>query len=225
MLKLFIFFILWGLLGNPFLAILVMLIILYVLDRRFIGLTPSIAKPLRRSRRISRLRQELHNQPHNTSGKLELAGLLIEQRKYSEALVYLDQIRPILDDSAEVFYSSGLCHLKLGNLQQGEQFIMRSLEINPRVRFGEPYLRLGEAFATVEAEKAIVYLERFRQMQSSSCEAYYRLGQLYKHLNRLSEAKAVYQETLYIYRGLPKYKRRTERRWAFLAKWAILTNR
>jgi tetratricopeptide (TPR) repeat protein len=217
--KIFIFLILWRLTGNPFLAVLVLLVILYFIDRRFIGLLPSFTKPFQRNRRLKQLRFELLTHPHNTSGKLEAAWLLIEKKKYREALHYLDEVRLRLDDSAEAFYASGLCCLKLGDLEQGEKWVLQSLSFNPRVRYGEPYLRLGEALALTNPEKALRYLQQFRELHSSSCEAYYRLGQLYQRLERKAEAQQAYKETLDIYRGLPKYKRRTERRWAILAWW------
>jgi tetratricopeptide (TPR) repeat protein len=217
--KIFIFFILWRLTGNPFIAILVLLVILYFLDRRFIGLTPNLARPFKRNRRLKQLQIELLTHPHNTSGKLEAAWLLIEQKKYAQALQYLDEVRHILDDSAEAFYASGLCRLKLGDIAEGEKLVLESLAMNPRVRYGEPYLRLGEATAAVEPERALHYLQKFREVQSSSCEAYYRLGQLYLRLGRKKEAHTIFKETLDIYRGLPKYKKRMERRWAILAWW------
>jgi tetratricopeptide (TPR) repeat protein len=220
--KIFIFFILWRLTGNPFIAILVLLVIFYFLERRYIGFTPSLARPFKRNRRLRQLQIELLTHPHNTSGKLEAAWLLIEKRKYSQALQYLDEVRHILDDSAEAFYATGLCHLKLGDLAEGEKLVLESLAMNPRVRYGEPYLRLGEAIAAVQPERALNYLQKFREVHSSSCEAYYRLGQLYQHLDRKEEALIIYNETLIIYRGLPKYKKRTERRWAILAWWKRL---
>jgi len=212
------FVLLWRLLGNPILALLVLFVILYLLDRRFIGLMPSFVKPFKRSRKLSRLRQELSASPHNTSGKLEAARLLIERKKYKEALDYLEQVRPIMDDSPEVIYETGFCKLKLGDIAEGERLVLQSLGMNPRLKYGEPYLRLGEAFALTDPDKAIGYLVQFRTVHSSSCEAYYRLGKLYAQLGRGAEAKDAFRETVQIYRGLPKYKRRSERKWALLAK-------
>ena len=54
-----LFGLLWALLGNPVLALVVLIAALYFLDRRFIGLTPSVLKPIRISSRISALRREL----------------------------------------------------------------------------------------------------------------------------------------------------------------------
>jgi len=163
------------------------------------------------------LKQELAVNPHHTSGKLELARLLLEKGRYHEAMPYLQSALEKMPDTPEVRYELGLCRLKLGDLEQGEQEITGALEQNPKVRYGEPYLRLAEAFSRKDTTKALHYLEQFQKIQYSSCEAFYRLGKLYQQLGRRSEARQAFKEAVEIYRGLPKYKRRTERRWALLA--------
>jgi tetratricopeptide (TPR) repeat protein len=216
--KFLVFSLLWYVTGNPFLAFIILLAIFYFLDRRFIGLTPNIFRPIQLSRRASRLRQMLHSNPHDTSAKLDLARILIERKKYREAADFLEQTLRVMEDSADVHYELGLCRLKLGDLKQGEELMQKALQLNPRVRYGEPYLRLGEAYAQLNPEKAVVYLESFKKLHSSSCEAYYRLGLLYRQLGRAEDSRQAFQETLAIYRGLPKYSRRQQRRWALLAK-------
>lgn len=216
--KIFVFSLLWYLTGNPFLAILILLVIFYVLDRRYVGIMPNIFRPIQLSRKASRLRQELLSNPHNTSSKLELARILIERKQYKDAVHYLELAMDIMEDSADVHYELGLCYLKLGELSKGERLMLKALELNPKVKYGEPYLRIGEALAAVNPEKAIAYLEQFREVHSSSCEAYYRLGQMYQQLGRVDDAKRAFRDTLDIYRGLPRYSKRKQRRWAFLAR-------
>lgn len=214
----FVFSLLWYLTGNPILAILILLVIVYVLDRRYVGITPNIFRPFQLNRRASRLKQELLANPHNTSAKLELARILIEKKNYRDAMAYLQQTVSVMEDSADVHYELGLCLLKLGDLSQGESLMNKALELNPRVKYGEPYLRIGEAFAVGSPEKAVAYLEQFREVHSSSCEAYYRLGMLYRQLGRMEDAKRAFHDTLDIYNGLPRYSRRQQRRWALLAR-------
>jgi tetratricopeptide (TPR) repeat protein len=113
----------------------------------------------------------------------------------------------------------GLCRLKLGQLEEGEKAMLQGISMNSRVHYGEPYLRLAEAFSGVSPEKALGYLGDFRQVHSSSCEAYYRQGQLYEQLGRKEDAKQAYQEAARIFRALPKYKRKSERKWAWKAQW------
>ncbi|TXK86196.1 tetratricopeptide repeat protein [Paenibacillus sp. N3.4] len=219
MIKILAFGLLWRLVGNPFLALLILVVVLYLLDRRFVGLTPNILKPFQLNRRTSRLRSDLHANPHNISAKLELARILLERKKFSEALPLLEQSLHVMEDSADVHYEIGLCYLKLGDLAKGEAFMLKAVDMNPRVKYGEAFLRLGEAMAAVSPEKAVSYMERFRDLQSSSVEAYYRLGQLYQQLNRKEDAKRAYREALDIYKGLPRYSRRQQRRWALLARF------
>lgn len=216
--KFIVFVLLWQLLGNPFIAILVILVVGYFLERRFIGLTPSIGKPFKRNRRLSVLRRELESRPHDTRSKLEAARLYLEKKRYSEAHGYLEQVLPVMDDSAEVMVELGWAKLKLGQLEAGEALITEGLARNPRVRYGEPYLWLSEAFLESEPAKALGYLEELRQLNSSSTEAFYRMGELYRSMGRKDEAKNAYGEALRIYRSLPKYKRKSERKWALLSR-------
>ncbi|WP_248924795.1 tetratricopeptide repeat protein [Paenibacillus hamazuiensis] len=217
--KVLIFSLLWWVIGNPFVALLVLLVILYVLDRRFVGMTPSVVRPFALRRKLSALRTDLSLNPHNRSAKLEAARVRMELKQYAEAKKLLEELADADDGSADVLCELGICCLKLGEAERGEQLIVKALELNPRVKFGEPYLRLGEAFAGSDPEKAIRYLKQFGEQHSSSCEAYYRLGKLYKRLGREDEARRAFRETIDIYRGLPKYKKRTERRYALLARF------
>lgn len=218
LIKILLFGLLWRLVGNPFLALLILLVILYVLDRRYVGILPNIWRPFQLRRRAARLRADLHANPHNTSAKLDLARILIERKKFQEALPYLEQTLPIMQESADVHYEIGLCQLKLGRIPEGEAFMLKAIDLNPRVKYGEAYLRLGEALAPLAPKRAAQFIEHFRDLHSSSVEAYYRLGQLYQQLGRQEDAKRAYREALDIYRGLPRYSRRQQRRWAWLAR-------
>lgn len=203
--------------GNPFVAILLLLLILYVLDRRFVGIFPSITRPLQIRSRLRKIRQELRLNPHHASLKIEAARILIHLKRYAEARGLLDEVLKQVDDSAEVWFEAGLCRLKQNQLSEGESMILKALDLNGRVRYGEPYLRLGEAYAEKDREKALSYLRSFGEIQSSSCEAYYRLGVLLSSMGKTAEAKQAFAEAVEVYRSLPKYKRKSERRWALLS--------
>lgn len=198
-------------------TIIVILIVIYVLDRQYIGLLPSIVQPFQRLRRQSKLQLELETNPHNASTRAEIARILMDRKQYRQALEQLERILPIQSESAEVVYDLGFCYLKLSQLEKGEKMMLRAMELNPKVRYGEAYLRLAEQFSKVDAARSIEYLHKFKQIHSSSCEAYFRLGIVYEKLGKQREAKEAYNETLNIYRTLPKYKRKSERKWTLLA--------
>ena len=183
-----------------------LLLIVYVLDRRFVGVFPSVTKPIKRARNISKLRRQIAVSPSDVSSRHELARLLLERRKYGEALKLLESIESSLEDSAEFWDDIGNARLHTGSIPQGESDIIRALEINPRVKYGRPYLRLADAFRDSDREKALHYLEQFHSIHSSSSEAFYLLGYMYQSLGRTEDAKKSYQESMDVYRSLPKYK-------------------
>jgi len=220
--KILLFIGLTWLFGNPFIAILVLLVVIYVLERRFIGLSPSLVRPLRRRNSIAKWRRQLDLSPHDVSAKTELARLLIESKKYSQAREILLGIRTQMEHSAEYWSDLGACNLALGDLENGEREMKLALSISPRVKYGQPYIRLAESISKSDPNKAISYLQEFNKVNSSSCEAYYRLGSLYASLGSSEEAANAYRECRLLYRSLPKYMKRHERKWAIRS---LLRNR
>ncbi|MFC5468651.1 tetratricopeptide repeat protein [Cohnella suwonensis] len=212
--KILLFVGLTWLLGNPFLAIIVILVLLYVAERRLIGLSPSFVKPFRRRGAISKWRRQLSLSPHDVSAKSELARLLIESKRFGEAREILIGIQDKMEHSAEFWSDLGTCELALGHWREGEEGMNRALAISPRVKYGQPYLRLAEAIAKRDPSGAIAYLERFKEVNSSSCEAFYRLGAAYDAMGDRQQAATAYAECRRLYRSLPKYMKRHERKWA-----------
>ncbi|WP_028562182.1 tetratricopeptide repeat protein [Paenibacillus pinihumi] len=211
--KFLLFPLLWWLFGNPFVAIIVLLIIAYFIDRRFIGLTPSLVRPFKRRSRIAKLRQQLLLNPGDVTAKQELARLYIEKKNYREARKWLESIGDVMEHSAEFWDDLGTTYIHTGDAARGEEAILKGISINPRVKYGQPYLRLAHLHSNGDPGKALDYLETFRHIHSSSCEAYYRLGTIYEQLGRSREAAEAYREAVNIYRSLPKYKKRQERKW------------
>ncbi|REK69389.1 tetratricopeptide repeat protein [Paenibacillus paeoniae] len=212
----FTFLFLWlsWLLGNPIIAVVVLLLILYALDRRFIGLTPSLWKPFKRRSRISKLRQHIASSPSDVSSKHDLARLLIESKKFKEASTVLEPLQGTLADSAEYWDDLGHSYLQQGNIEKGEAYTLQSLKLNPKVKYGAPYLRLAAARMKKNPEQALHALQAFQNIHSSSCEAYYKLATIYKEMNRIEESKLAAQEGLRLYKALPRYRKRSERKWA-----------
>ncbi|WP_410511554.1 tetratricopeptide repeat protein [Paenibacillus sp. BR2-3] len=220
MFKIIGFMLLWNLVGNPFLALLILLVVLYILDRRYVGIFPSITKPFRRARQISKLRTTISLNPNDVSSKYELARHLAERKKYKEAKELFLQIENRYEQSAEYWVELGRVNLKLGQMDEGEAQVLHGLEINRRAQYGQPYLRLAEAFRHTDRDKALHYVTEFQEIQSSSSEAYYLAGSMYKALGRVDDAKRAFAESTAIYRTLPKYKKRQERRWALRSFFA-----
>lgn len=199
-------------------SILVLLVLFYFLDRRYVGIFPSITKPFRIARRAARLKGELRLNPHHTGNKQELARIYIDKFQYEKALPFIQEVYEKDPGSSEVLYELGLCLLKTGNVEKGEKLILTALQENPMLKYGEPYLQLVEVFRKRDVEKALYYIEQVREIHSSSVETYYRLGILLLSLDRKLEARTAFQEALNIYESLPRYMRRKQRKWAVLSR-------
>lgn len=212
--KFLLFGLLFYIIGNPFIAIIVLFLIVYFLDRRFVGVFPSITRPFKRMRSISKNRQQIELNPNDVTSKFDLSRLLIERKKYREAQQLLVSIESSYDQSAEYWDMVGTTEIQQGQLEQGEQHTLHALELNPKVKYGQPYLRLASAYKDKDQTKALHYVERFQDIQSSSSESFYYLGLVYGNLGRKEKAKEAYNQSIAVYRSLPKYKKRQERRWA-----------
>ncbi|KPV42743.1 tetratricopeptide repeat protein [Alicyclobacillus ferrooxydans] len=219
--KLLVFYLILRITGNPFLAIIVILAIYYFVDRRYIGLLPSIAKPFQRQRRMSYLRRQVQLNPHDTPAKHDLAEAYIEVHKYQTALSLLESLPKQMQGSAEILYLTGLCHLNLEDKERGESLIIQSLEIDKRLNYGEPYLRLAAGVANTHPDRAVAYLNAFQQQNVSSCESYYRMGKLQQLLGNSRGAQEAWRECLDTYRMLPRFRKRRDRRWAIFALFRV----
>lgn len=217
--KFFLLYFIIRLSGHPIIAIIIIALIYYVIDRRYIGLLPNITKPFRRQARISYLKKQLNLNPHDMSARYDLATAYIERRQFALALGLLEALAPSMKDTADVRYDMGVCQLALGDLDSGEQQITQALKVNPGLRYGEPYIRLASAFVAHDATKALTYVHEANKYNYSSCEAYYRLGQVYQQLGNSASARDAFRQCLATYRTLPKFRKRLERKWMLRARF------
>lgn len=216
--KLLLIYLIFRLFGHPVIAIIALIVIYYFIDRRYVGLLPSVTRPFQRYRRQANLKQLLNVNPHDMSARYELAGMYLEKGEYREAQALLESLSPSMKESADVQYDLGTCYLAHGNLRDGEDMIAKALEQNPRLRYGEPYVRLATAFVKTDPAKALTYAQQASEHNVSSCEAFYQLGQVYEALGNKADAREAYSECLRTYRALPKFRQRHERKWAMRAR-------
>ena len=127
-----------------------------------------------------------------------------------------------LDDLDETNYYLGLAYLKTGRERDGVARIEQALVINPRFRYGEPYLRLGEHYLTMgRYDDALAMLKQQGEIHTSSVEGLYQMGETYRRMGDPAQAREAYRRSLTAFRQSPRYKRRDERRWAWRARLAL----
>lgn len=212
----FLFYFLSALFQNPLVAILVIVVIYLVIDRRFIGLLPDVLRPFRRGARVRALQRTLAINPADATSHFELGSLLVEQRKWRQALPHLETAVARLKNS-QAHYQYGVALFRSDQEDEGKAHLEKALELNPKVGYGEPYLYLAEyALRRQQDVDAIPGFVEALELYSS-IDVSYRLGRLFEQSGNTERARQMYQEALANYRESPKFLRRQHRRSALNA--------
>jgi tetratricopeptide (TPR) repeat protein len=221
--NLFLFFIITFLTGSPLIALLVIIGIYLALDYQFIGVSRGLFGRFRRNTEIRFLKQGLTINPHDAIARSKLGRLLVEARRYHEAVPHLEKAMERMPDPEGITCDLGLAYLWTGKDPEGEALIRSALERNSKVRYGEPYLRWGEFLLKQGRFKdAAEVLEQFRSIHSSSIAGCYLLGEAYRRSGEGEKAALAYQNAIEMFGQSPRYKRRVERLWAWKSRLRLL---
>jgi tetratricopeptide (TPR) repeat protein len=221
--NLFLFIFLTFLTGNPILAILIIVVLYLFLDYQFIGISRRSLQGLRRSSQIRALQRTLTLNPHDAKSRSLLGRLLVESRRYPEAVRELRMAMERMSDSEETGCDLGVGLIWTGNEEEGGALVESAMEKQPRLRYGEPYLRWGHYLLRHgNPGKALEVLGKFHEIHTSSVEGHYLQGEAHRMLGHPEEAASAYHRAILMFRQSPAYKRRLERRWAWLSRIRLI---
>jgi tetratricopeptide (TPR) repeat protein len=113
-----------------------------------------------------------------------------------------------------MLYLKGIAQLRTGDAESALDPLVRAVELDPRVGFGDPYRVAGDAlFALGRDEDAEDAYERFIEANSSSLEGYFKLSRVRAARGDREGASRALAELFSTYRQLPAYSRRRQLRW------------
>lgn len=188
----------------------------------FFVLRPFIPDPFVVARtwgRIRALDAQISANPANVTARRDSAVLWLERLRPRRALELLDEARKRAPDDAELLYLTGLARARAGDAEGALEPLVRAVEIDPRVRFGEPYLVAAGALTSLRRlEEAEDALDCYVGSNSSSLQGYVRLAEVRKGRGDREGAKKAIQEALDTWSQLPGYRRRIELGW-WLRAW------
>lgn len=217
-----IFYLITFLTGSPLLALLVIFALYIALDYQLTGVFRRGIRIIQMESEINDLKKEVALNPHNVAALNNLGRLLVTRKKASQALPYLERAYERLSDSEETNYYLGLACLGCGNEALGEKYLLKALEINPRFRYGEPFLRLAEYYIKRNRlDEAVVRFERFFSIHSSSSEGFYKFGLLQLRLGNINRAVESFQKAIEVFKLSPSFKKREDRLWAYKARYHL----
>jgi tetratricopeptide (TPR) repeat protein len=206
--------------GNPFLALIIVFAVIYLGRARVTGRYWNPLAVFQKQRHITELRRTLETNPDNAAAHNDLGRILLLNGKHEEALPHMEKAHQRSPESAETSFFYGYGLLETGKEQEGLLLIEQALEAKPRLRYGEPYLLTANVyFNQGRFEDAIPWFERFTEMNTDSAEGYYKLGRSFAEVGRREDAVRSLEEACQAYRQAPKFIRRTQRPWNRKAMW------
>jgi len=220
--KFFLFYILTYLTGNPLLALLLLLAVVYLVDRNTLRVLPDWSGRLGTWGRIRALKRTITLNPDHAGALVDLGRILVRRGDCTQAVPFLEKALPKMADSDEANFYLGFAYLRTGQLEKAREQLEKALELNPRFGYGEPHLRLGECYQALgDLQTAARQLQQFAEIHSSSSEGFYRLGKVLEKSGKKEEAGRAYRSAVDAYRSSPRFKRKLDRPWAWKARWAL----
>lgn len=220
--KFFLFYILYWILGNPLIALLIILVIFFTIDRTFLGFLPDPFKAFRRSGRIRQLQKLVSINPHDARSLKELGILMVDKKEYGKALEYFEKASFKMSDDPEFNYYYGLSTARTGDVRKGRALIDAALAASPGLKYGEPYLLMAEVYMdNGDYRSAQPLLDNFLKIHSSSSRGFYQMGVVKLRTVMKQEGLEYLRKSVGAFKTSPRFKRKLDRKWAWKARAMI----
>ena len=173
--------------------------------------------------RIRALDSQIAANPSNVTARRDLAVIWLERLRPGRALELLDEARLRHPDDPELLYLTGVARLRSGDAEGAIAPLVQAVDIDARVRYGEPYLVAAEALTKLgKLEEAEDALERYTSANSSSVQGFVRLADVRERRGDKAGAKKAIGDALDTWKQIPRYRRRSELGWWLRALWQRL---
>ena len=129
---------------NPLAALVLIVIIYAIVDRWYIGVLPDFIQPLSRWRKMTRLKKELEFSPSPGRTLYQIGALQVENGNMAEGRQHLEKAHSLIQEHSDIEYYLGVARIKTGALELGKEALENALKINPKVKYGFPYIYLIE---------------------------------------------------------------------------------
>jgi tetratricopeptide (TPR) repeat protein len=215
----FLFALLSHVLGNPLVALAVVLAVVYLADARWNGRWFDPPALLKRRQAIRELRQTVERNEHNAAAHNDLGRLLAQQGDYRGALPHMERAMRRMEEAPETNFYYGLCLLNTGRREEGERSVRRSLEINPRFLYGEPQTLLARTnLEHNDVEEGRRWAREAVKLNTSSVEGWVLLGRAEERRGDAAAAREAFTQAKNAYKHLPAYLHLPNRKWLVAAK-------
>lgn len=205
--------------GNPLVALAILVVGGWLVDRLAVGLLPDPIRWVRRYLRANQLRAQLAARPHDRRAALELAQWLNDRGRHAEALPLAKKNLEAGDHDKETLFTAAVAYTGAGQVKEGDLLFTEVLAQDPRFRQGEVHLARGRlALRRGDAPVAKEALESFCAERVGTVEGRVLLARALDGLGDAATARARRDEAWNEYRLAPRFRRKAERLWAWRAR-------
>jgi len=161
--------------------------------------------------RVQSLRRQIEANPANVTARRDLAIVYLDRLRPGRALELVDEARQRFPDDPELLFLKGLAHHRKAEHAAALDPLVKALDIDPRLRFGEPYLIAGRSLRALgRKEEALDSLERFTRSNGSSLQGHLELARAHRDAGDDPETQRALGELFATWRQLPGYQRRKQ---------------
>jgi hypothetical protein len=202
--------------GSPITALGVLALLWLLGDRVTFRVLPDPLRPFRRWGRTATLRRALAVNPHDRRARLELAGLLLDERRSREAAEVLAPNVEAGDDDVHTSFTMGAALARTGAYERAERFLAAAQAREPGFRMGEIDLEVGRMrVRRGDAAGARGPLGRVVAERPGTVEGRFWLARALAADGDAAGAARVRDDAWREYTALPRFRRQHERPYAW----------
>lgn len=203
---------------NPLAAIVLIVIVYAIIDRWYIGALPDFIKPLSRWRKITKLKRELEFSPSPGQLLYQIGALQVESGDMNEGLRNLEKAHELIQEHPDIEYYLGVARIRMGKLEPGKEALVNALKLNPKIKYGFPYVYLIEySLKGKEPWKQISsYMEKIFEYENP--RIYYEVGVAFQKAGYTDKAKEMFQKVQVSFRSSPSFLRKQQRYYVIMSK-------
>jgi len=176
---------------------------------------------LRSRQNFHRMLQAAAVNPHDGEAQYQLGLIYQQRRQYTEAVQRFQNAVAIDPTHTDAHFQLGRIAREQGRLPDALAQFQMVLDQDERHSQSEILRELGAMYITVrQYEDARQMLADYVERRAYDPEGLYYYGQALEGLNRLAEARDLYNRAVEADRTAPRYRRRITARWSRLAQKA-----
>jgi tetratricopeptide (TPR) repeat protein len=164
--------------------------------------------------RISTLRRQIEANPSNVTARRDLAMIYLDRLRPGTAAALLADARKRFPEDPELLYLSGVASFRQGKYEAALDPLVKSVSLDPRLRFGEPYLVAADALMALgRTDEAIDAYDRYLSKSSSSIEGLVKKARAHGKAGEKDAQKKDLEEALKTWGQIPGFQRRKQLGW------------